>query len=398
MNKKEIAEIKKQLTHDRSTIDRIVGCYVDGNKEIKCKIKESFFSLPQEEELKYYELFKKALSGSIGNTLFTMEFPLEQEEQGGTQEFLLRLRDSKLKDDELVDEFFDKIIETYDYGENYYIVLIHQAYDVPGRASDGMEMEDASDTVFDYIQCVICPVSLSKAGLGYNMEANTMKERIRDWVVEVPQTGFVFPAFNDRATDIHNVLYYSKNPKELHPEFIDNILGSNMIQSSQSQKESFETLILETLEDECEFEVIKNIHENIQEVIKMNEDNPDPVILTKDEIKQIFYDSGASDDKMEDFDLEYEACAGENMAMFADNISSKRSFKIESPDVEIKVKPDRTDLIKTKVIDGQQCLVIVVDSHIQVNGVDVRTMGGQELPSNDSISVRDDPFLYREGN
>lgn len=379
MNKKEIAELRKQYTPERSTIDRICGCYVDGEKNIKFKMKQAFFSLPSEEEFKYFELLKKTMSGSIGTNLFSMEFPLESEEPGGTQEFLYRLRESKLNSDNLLDEFYDKVIANYDYGENYYIILIHSAYDVPGRATDGTEMEDASDTVFDYIHCAICPVSLSKAALGYNMETNTMGERIRDWVVDMPATGFVFPAFNDRATDLHSVLYYSKNPKNIHAEFIDGVLGSYEAQSSVHQKEAFQNLVVETLEEDCDFEVIKNIHENIHELVELNQDNPDPVVLTKDEMKQIFYDSGASDEKMESFDLEYDSCAGDDAKLLATNISSPRKFSIETPDVVIKVNPARLDLLETKIIDGRQCLVIAVDSHMQVNGVDVKTFAGVNL-------------------
>ncbi|MBE5906355.1 MAG: DUF4317 domain-containing protein [Lachnospiraceae bacterium] len=380
MNKKEIAELRKQYTPQKSSIDRICGCYVDAEKNIKFKMKQAFFSLPEEEEFKYFDLLKKTFSGGLGTNLFSMEFPLEAEEEGGTQEFLYRLRESKLNDEVLLDEFYDRIIANYDYGENYYIILIHCCYDVPGKASDGMEMEDASDTVFEYIHCAICPVGLSKAGLGYNPEENIMSERIRDWVVDRPATGFLFPSFNDRATDLHSVLYYSKNPKEIHPEFIDGVLGSYMAQSSVSQKEAFQNLVIETLEEDCDFDVIKNIHENIQELIELNQDNPDPVTVTKDEMKQIFYDSGASDEKMEDFDLEYEAYAGKDTPLMATNISSPRSFAIETPDITVKVKPERLDLIQTKIIDGRQCLVIAVDSHLQVNGVDVKTFAGIELP------------------
>ncbi|MGN0170088.1 MAG: DUF4317 domain-containing protein [Lachnospiraceae bacterium] len=379
MNKKEIAELRKQYTPERSTIDRICGCYVDGEKNIKFKMTEAFFSLPSEEEFKYFELFKKTMSGSIGRNLFSMEFPLEAEQPGGTQDFLYRLRESKLKSDTLLDEFYDKVIANYEYGENYYIILIHSVYDVPGRATDGSTMEDASDTVFDYIHCAICPVSLSKAALGYNMETNTMGERIRDWVVDMPATGFIFPSFNDRANDLHSILYYSKNPKNIHTEFIDGVLGSNKAQSSVHQKEAFQNLVVETLEEDCDFEVIKNIHENIHELVELNQDNPDPVVLTKDEIKQIFYESGASDEKMESFDLEYQSCAGEDAKLLATNISGPRKFSVETPDVVIKVNPARLDLLETRIIDGRQCLVIAMDSHMQVNGVDVKSFAGENF-------------------
>lgn len=163
MNKKEIAEIKKQFTPANCTITRICGCYVDAEKNKKTKIKEAFLSLPEEEMFKYFDIFKKTMSGRLGKNLMNLDFPLSQEKEGGTQEFLMRIRASKLKNDELLEEFYDKVIENYDYHENYYIVLIHAVYDIPGKASDGTEMHDASEEIYEHILCSICPVNLSKA-------------------------------------------------------------------------------------------------------------------------------------------------------------------------------------------------------------------------------------------
>lgn len=33
MNKKEVLEIRKQYTHEKCSISRICGCYVDGEKK-----------------------------------------------------------------------------------------------------------------------------------------------------------------------------------------------------------------------------------------------------------------------------------------------------------------------------------------------------------------------------
>ena len=167
MNKKEVLEIRKQFTPDRCAITRICGCYVDHEKEKKAELKKAFLSLPEEESFKYFDIFRHTLAGTIGKNLLNMDFPLDQEMPGGTQEFLMKLRDSKLTDDLLLEEFYDKVIENYNYAENYYIILIHAAYDVPGKATDGSEMFDASDTVYEHIMCSICPVNLTKAGLTY---------------------------------------------------------------------------------------------------------------------------------------------------------------------------------------------------------------------------------------
>lgn len=216
MNKKEVSEIKKLFTPAGCAITRICGCYVDAEKEKRTELKEAFLSLPEEEAFKYFTIFRGAMSGTLGKNLINMEFPLHTEAEGGTQEFLLRLRDSELKDDALLEEFYDKVIANYDYGENYYIILIHCAYDIPAKSTDGIEMFDASDYVYSFIQCSVCPVKLSKAGLSYNPMTNAIENRNRDWLVEAPDLGFLFPAFNDRNTDLHSLLYYSKNLSLIH--------------------------------------------------------------------------------------------------------------------------------------------------------------------------------------
>lgn len=371
MNKKEISEIRKQFTPDRCSITRICGCYVDGEKNKKTKLKESFLSLSEEESFKYFEIFKKTLSGTIGKNIINMEFPLEQEKEGGTQEFLLRLRGSKLQDDTILEEFYDKIIESYDYGENYYIILMHAVYDIPGKSTDGTEMFDASDEIYDHILCSICPVKLSKAGLCYNAETNNIEDRIRDWIVEMPDLGFLFPVFNERSTDIHGLLYYSKNPEQLRSTFVEELFGCTTPLSAGGQRDSFNALVEETLGDDCAYDTVMNIHEKLNEWVEAQKDSPEPAVLTKPEVKRLFEECGVEDEKLELFDSCYETTAGETTALMASNITNTRRMEIKTPDVVIHVDPDRAELVETKIIDGRKCLVIPMDNDVEINGIHV---------------------------
>ena len=371
MNKKEVSEIKKQFSPANCAITRICGCYVDSEKNIKTKIKDAFLSLPEEEMFKYFDLFKKSLSGTIGKNLINMEFPMEQEFSGGTQDFLLRLRNSRLKDDALLDEFYQKIIDFYDYGENYYIVLIHANYDIPGKSSDGDEMFDASDEVYEFILASICPVKLSKAGLCYNSETNNIEDRIRDWIVEMPDVGFLFPVFTDRSTDVHGLLYYSKNAKEFQTDFIDNVLGCRAPMPANDQKSTFQQLVSDTLGTNCNFDTVKSIHENLSEMMEEHKDEPEPFKLDKSDVKKLLAKSGADDEKLETFEREFEAAAGEKSSLLASNIANTRTFEVKTPDVMIKVNPERTDLIETRLINGVPHLVIRLSDSVEVNGIPV---------------------------
>lgn len=372
MIKSEISEIKKLFTPSNCSITRICGCYVDGEKNKKTEFKEAFLALPEEEMFKYFEILRKTLSGSLGKNLITLEFPLKSEEEGGTQEFLLKLRDSKLKDDALLDEFYDKIIEAYEYVGNYLILVIHDVYDVPGKTSDGLEMEDASDEVYEYIMVSICPVNLSKPGLSYNAAENTFQNRIRDWVVAAPEHGFLFPAFNDRGADLHSTLYYSKNADDLKEDFTNLILDCPLPLPAGGQKVSFQTLIEETLQETCSIDAVINIHEKLNEMIEEHKDDPIPLTLDKEEVKTVFASSGVANEKMELFDQCYDAAAGEKTELVVSNVVNTRSFEVKTPDVVIKVNPERMDLVETKTIDGRECLVIALGSDVEVNGITVR--------------------------
>lgn len=378
MHKKEVLEIRKQYKPEECSITRICGCYVNGNKEIVAQSRDAFLSLPEEEIFKYLTIFKQTLSGTIGKNLINMEFPLEQEMPGGTQEFLLQLRASKLQDDMLLEEFYQKIIENYNYGENYYIILIHVAYDIPGKATDGNEMFDASDEVYEYLLCSICPVQLSKEGLCYNPETNHMENRIRDWLVEPPVKGFLFPAFNDRNTDIHSLLYFSKQAEDLQPEFIENALGCTFPLSAGSQKSTFQSVVINTLGEEREYDVIRNIHDNLNDIIEETKESPEPPVLTKPELKRLLLNSGVTEERMETFDSNFDHIAGEKTEFLVPNIAETRKFCIETPDIVIKVNPERADLVETQIINGRRCLVIEMTDQVEVNGVPIRTTPTEE--------------------
>ena len=377
MNRKEIAEIKKQFTPENCSITRICGCYVDGDKNKKTKLKEAFLSLTDEEMFKYFDIFKKTLSGRLGKNLMNLDFPLEQEKEGGTQEFLMKLRTSlrtgKLKDDELLDEFYDKVIENYDYPENYYIILIHAVYDIPGKASDGTEMDDASDEIYEHILCSICPVSLSKPGLSYDTEKNNIKDRIRDWVVGVPDAGFLFPAFNDRSTDIHSVLYYNKSAKNIHDEFVKNVLGTFIPMASDDEKEWFLELINETFEEDKTFEFSENLVEALEYAKEIMKDSPEAPMISCEEMKTILEKCGVSDEKIEDF-KEGWGCYFTG-PLILDNIHNSKTAKIITTDATICISPDKIKLVELQEVNGVPSLVIPVNGKLEVNGIEISLRG-----------------------
>lgn len=366
MNKKEISEIKRQFSPSQCSITRICGCYVDGEKNIKAEMREAFLSLPEEDMFKYFEILRKGLSGKLGRNLVNLDFPLKAEKEDGEQEFLLRLRNSRLKDDDLLNDFYGMVIDSYDYVGNYLILVIHDSYDIPGKTSDGMGMEDASDEVYSYIMCCICPVDLSSPGLSYNEVQNTFQNRVRDWMVRMPDTAFLFPAFNDRSTDIHSTLVYAK--KSLQSGFVESVLGCRIPLEAGQQKSAFNELVESVLGTKCTCEAVKTIHENLQELLVESKDSPEPLMLNKQGIRGLFENSGLAEVDMKDFDVLYDNLIGTG-ELLASNLANDNELRIELPDAVVKVNIDGMSEVDVKNIEGRKCLVIGISGMFGVNGI-----------------------------
>lgn len=423
MNKKEILEIKKRFKKESATFTRVVGCYVDGNHNKVCKIGNTFLNLDEEEFYKYLEIANKALSGTLGNNLLNLEFPVEEEEVGGRQQILMALRETKLQDEALLDTYYDLVIDTYDHAGNYLILLFHDAYDVMTRTSDNNNL-DESEEVYEYLICAICPVDLSKPGLGYLEEEHRIGPRIRDWIVGAVDTAFLFPAFNDRSTDIHATLFYTKNTKEPHSEFMANGLGCGVERTATEQKMAFHSIVRNVLgaEDEHTEEVLLDIQQNLSEMIDEYEethDEEDVFLLDKDVVSKLLTDSNISEEKASRIEKSVDEAFGEKPPVAEHVIDSKalvqNELRVEklaledqvgdltlqlnkkedelkertsqliekqeeidnyiaetkTYDVVLRVKPEKASQIKSQIIDGQKCLVIPMkeDEHATINGV-----------------------------
>lgn len=424
MNKKEVLELKRRFKKEAATFTRVCGCYVDGNHNKVCKFGNTFLNLEEDEFYKYLEIANKALSGTIGNNLLELKFPIEEEEVGGRQHILMALRASKLEDENLLDTFYDLVIDTYDHAGNYLIVLFHDAYDVMSRTSDNNNL-DESEEVYEYLICAICPVDLSKPGLGFLEEEHRIGPRVRDWVVGAVDTAFLFPAFNDRSTDIHSTLFYTKNTKEPHSEFMANGLGCGIERTATEQKMAFHSIVRNVLgaEDEHTDDVLLDLQQNLSDMIdeyaETHDDDEDAFLLDKEVVTKLLADSEISEEKAAKIEKSVDEAFGEKPPAAENVIDSKalvqNELRVEKMaledqvgtltvqltekdealaertsqliekqeeidnyiaetktyDVVLRVKPEKASQIKSQVINGQKCLVIPMgeDEHATINGV-----------------------------
>lgn len=357
MKKKDILELKRRLKKDDCTFTKMCGCYVDGQKNIVLKIKETFLNLEEDVFFKYLEIASKTLSGTVGNNLLELNFPLDEENIGGRQLSLMELKKSRLKDDGLLDDFYKLIIDSYEYTGNFLILIFHDAYDVMTKTSDNAKL-DESEEVYEYLLCAICPVSLSKPGLGYLEDENRIGARIRDWVVGPPDLGFVFPAFIDRSTDIHSIIYYTKDAKDPHPEFMEEALGCSSKQTATEQKEAFHTIIQKAIggDEEKSEHLFMEIQETLNTMVEdhktVNGKNAEPIALTNDNIQDILVESGIPEEITTKIERFYEREFGDTPPIVENLIDKKvlaaNEQRKKEEKLEKKVRTLEERLEKTK--------------------------------------------------
>ncbi len=399
MNRKDVLELKRRFKKDSCTFSRMCGCYVDGERNRVVKLEETFLNLDEEEFFKYLEIAKKVLSGTIGNQLIELEFPLEEETVGGKQQFLCALKSSALQNEDLLERFYDLIIDNYEYAGNYLILIFHDAYDVITKTSDHSKL-DESEEVYEYLLCAVCPVSLSKPGLGYRSDENRIGPRIRDWVVCAPESGFIFPAFTDRSTDIHAVMTYHKNPKEPHTELMENILGCESKRTAAEQKQAFTSIVQKAFggDDEKSKEVFNEIQQGLSDIAEEHqteesESEEEPFRLSAGDIEKLMEESDVPETAAavitSSFRDEFEEEAPiltnliDSKAAEAGNILRqqkdlvKKVAELENQlgntktyDVILRVKPEKEQMIQSQIINGKKCIVIPMeeDEHAIVNG------------------------------
>ena len=374
MNKKEINEIKSLFSDiDDIGIGKMCGCYVDGNRNIVSTFNQNFLSIEKEEMYKYLEIFQKTLSGTQGKNLIDMTFNPGSE---GSR-LLESMRQSGLEDDNLNKLFYDKVIETIDCVGGYLILCICQAYDVPGVTDDGIAMEDASDEVYKYILCSICPVGVTKAGLGYYEEVQEFHNLKQDKYVKLPEYGILYPAFNDRSADMDGILYFTKNGDGGETKMLGEFLNVSMPLPAAEQKEVFQSLVKETISDDTEFEVVTAIHENMAEMVQNKKENKaGPVFIGKDDVSCVLKKSGLPEEKVRSFERRYDEEFSSNdfqRELCAANVMPARSkLEVKTPDVVVRINYDKTSLVETRVIDGKKCLVIELGEGLVVNGIPIQ--------------------------
>ena len=373
MNDKEISEIRRHLRRDRSNITAIYGCYVNDNKEIISEFRQSTGIMPENESDKYFALLRRTLSGSIGKNLIDITFKTSQVAGSPEHKLLMDLRASKLADDELRRELCQKIIDNVTMEGNYLILLGCDSYDVPFKSKDGDIQRDNADETYTFLVCTICPVKQTKANLHYVPEEKLFHDGAMNQMVSAPALGFLFPAFDDRATNIYNALYYTHDITASQDALIEAVFNTPVTQPAAEQKKSFEALLTTALGDECSLDVVQTVHDQLCQRIELHKESkvPEPLMISKEDVKEVLTACGVSEEHLAKFSVDYDETFGFEADLHPRNIIDSKHFEVKTPDVVIKVDPTRSDLVETRVIGGVKYILIPADEDVEVNGVSI---------------------------
>ena len=373
MNRKEIAEIRRRLNPDKNAVSCIRGCYVNEKREIVSAFNYSLLSLPMEEQEKYLAIFKRTLAGVPGRNLIDIEFRPDQVMDDEAHQLLMGLRNTALAVDAGVEKLCRKIIDSLELEGNYLILMMHDAYDVPFRHSDENKVDVVSEEVFNYMLVSVCPVKLTKPALSYFSEDNAFHSRDLEWVVAAPELGFMFPTFDDRATNIYSALYFTRDAANVHDEFIDAVFHCDAPMPAAEQREVFQAVLEEALDDDLSFEVAQTVHEQLREMIEThNQDKAaEPLVVSRREVSGMLEACGVPEEKLAAFEEKYDAEFGQGISLSAVNIAQPKKFEVRTPDVVVQVNPERSDLIETRIIDGFKYILIRAEEGVEVNGVNI---------------------------
>ena len=372
MNEKEIGEIRRRVRRDRSNMTAVYGCYVNAQKEIVSEFKRSTGIMPENEAEKYFGLMKRVLSGSVGKNLLDIRFRTAQVAESSEHKLLMDLR-KDMDREELRMELYRKIIENIHFDDGFLILLGRDSYDVPFKGKDDESQADASNETYTYLLCAVCPVKLTKSTLRYDAQTKEFHDGGVSNVAAAPEAGFLFPAFDDRATNIYNALYYTRSPKDNHDALVQALFCVEPPKPAFEQKKSFEALLGTALADECSLEVVQTVHEQLRQSIDMHKESKvaEPLLISKEQVKSALYSCGVSDASLSKFSVEFDEVFGHEAELHPKNIIDNKRFEIATPDVSIKVNPERSDLIETRVIGGVKYLLICADENVEVNGVSI---------------------------
>ncbi len=375
MRPEEIRRIRKRIDTTLSNFRSIYGCYVNAAGEIVTTMEIPVLDMESEEREMYAAVFKKVLSGKAGRNQMALDMPTEIVGNSDEHRLLMALKSTQLRDDNLRELLYQRIIESLDMdGDSYVILLAADVYDLKTKDVKGEEWSEESNQQFEYFLCAICPVKTSKAALQYLPGQQEFRGISTGTLLAPPAIGFIFPALDEGGSDIYQAQYYTKSTSVNHGELITALFRiDDPPMAPDVQKETFNSTLSEALGKECSLDVMTSLQAKLSAKAEaLSEEDPSAIAEVRiEDIEEILSGKGVSDEKIRDFGESVEKRFDGAETFNIGNLIQKRSFEVRTPETRIITDPDNALRIKTRVIDGVTYILVPAGESVSVNGVEV---------------------------
>ena len=375
MRPEEIRRIRKRIDTTLSNFGSIYGCYVDAAGQIVSTMEIPVLDMESEEREMYAAILKKVLSGKAERNQIALEFPSDKVGNSGEHRLLMALKSSQLRDENMRDLLYQRIIGALDMdGNSYVIILAADTYDLRAKDVKDEEWSEESDVQFEYFICAICPVKMSKAALQYLPGQQEFRGISTGTLLAPPAVGFLFPVLDEGGADIYQAQYYTKSTAVNHGELITALfMIDNPPMAADVQKETFNSTLSETLGKDCSLDVVTSLQAKLSAKAEaLHEEDPSGIAEAYiEDIEDILSDKGIPDESIRKFGesvgKKFDGAASFNIG----NIIQKKSFEVRTPETRIITDPETALRIKTRKIDGVTYILVPAGEGVSVNGVDI---------------------------
>lgn len=205
INREDMLELTRRMTPSRTCFDRIAGAYVNNMGEIEDTFNIHFGKLSGSDKMKNLSLAKAIPFSKTNEQLKEYTFPDAMRCQGSIWQLLYGIQQCGLKNDELMEVFYEQIADGYPVDQEFAIFVFHGVYDVPLKAKDKESLWE-SEEIYDFIICTVSPLK-------------------REYEPSEPVFGFLYPAFSSRSGDRNKIDIFHRNPKQQEEGLLYKLLG-----------------------------------------------------------------------------------------------------------------------------------------------------------------------------
>ncbi len=205
INREDMMELTRRMTPSRTSFTRIAGGYMEADGEISGTFNINFLKLSGKEKEKNLAIAKAIPYARTNEQLTESWFPEDQMRTGSIWQLLMAMKECGLKNDALMETFYELFAGNCQMTEPYAILVFHDRYDVPVKAKDKERLGE-SEEVYEYLICAVCPL-------------------VGEYEPGMPVCGFLFPAFSDRSADLRRVSLFDRDISQPNRKMLGRLLG-----------------------------------------------------------------------------------------------------------------------------------------------------------------------------